>query len=151
MIDYFENSKLELLNSFAAVFDDKVLLHAYKKVPLEVSIIQDVYVARSRKIRFNLFFFLLALFLETLYFTNNFKLLWLDMFFLVVGVFSFLGFYFLKVFDYSFVLVKTNNEVMRLKVKKELVSDVKQVVRLLKKKLRINIKLHTVNNEKNGI
>lgn len=133
------NPKLLYLNTFAAVFENSVLIHHYNpKTPIHISNIKKVFLTKRKKVKINWLFFIISglggIALALNYFKSYlFILILITLSSLVIAVV-------IKTYSYSFVIILMNGEIVRIKLDKKNLSDAKQILKQTQKSIENNKK-----------
>ncbi len=129
--DFINNStKLNYLNSFAAVFEDSILIHNYnQKTPIHISRIKKIFLTKKKKVTLNWLFFSLTLIGFIGIYFNSFKsnisiisLIIVTLFFLTLAIIT-------KINAYTFVIIFQDDKITRIKLDNKNLSDAKNILK----------------------
>lgn len=136
-----ENSKLEYLNSFAAIFENELLLHMYNpRYRIDIETIQKIILTKKRILKLNLIFLFLGV--VTIIFNFNFNEFYDQLFnitLLTFGTSLILIGLLQKKYRYKFILIKKDKETIEIRIENNNLKEVKAIIKIMTKKLK---KLH---------
>lgn len=128
--------QLEYLNSFGAIFNDGILIHQYNEsVPIHIDSLVKVGLSKKKKLIPNYIFLTLAIGFGGVYFLLDSLGLLAQISLLTLSVLFFTLFIFIKKYKYNFILMKSNESVEKIPLKRYFVVDAKQILKLANKKL----------------
>lgn len=132
---YYNESKIQHINSIGAVIDDCLLLHAYSKPPIDIHTIRKAEIFKTISVVYNLLFAIGAFGLGMALFLYHFTLL--EILFVSVLMAFLLGCaYFFKNSRYTLFIRTTNLDYMEFEVNTRNKEDAKKIVKIVNQKIR---------------